>query len=533
MNLNDNGGKKLFEGTMGKPDGDKTRTVITYFDPDGTYRELTAIQCMQATHAVARRLRTLAPNLPHGTWVGLSAGIHPLWFPVMFGLLEAGFNVLMLNHDFNEERTALCVRLGGLKLVVTDEDFAFEGAQVIDFSQLTENPFEEFDQNSIDEGEPWGSLLGTCTSGTTGDVSKFPVMSASKMMDSFLYTEKSMRNYPLYWEDACKGGMERKPALVTVPLHHVYGGEFSMFFMHMNMPVCLRDTKSVMEMLRIIKEREIWMFPTVPLIWKTFYQIMVGRFGAATPAAFEELFGRNFGVGVSAGDALDPNVRAGFAELGVTICDIWATSETPQGLLKVSSAQGSNHFDLDLSEYVKMVRTEDGGKAAYGTGELMLKGGAASEGYLSMGAIEPLDTDEDGFIATGDVFRKTEEGYFFLGRCKNIIVSSNGENVYPEELEMHFEHLATDAAQYKVIGIDNAPMLFVHPKAGEPAREELIEKIRATNSTLEIYKRIFSVYFASEPMPTGAKGVKANDLARDFAQHPERYQEVVLMKKRG
>lgn len=533
MNANDTGGKKLFEGTMGKPQGNMNRVVITYFDPDGTYRELTALQCMQATHAVARRLEALAPNVARGAWAGLSAGIHPLWFPVMFGLLERGFNVLMLNHDFDEERTALCVKSGDLKLVVTDKDFSFDGVQVIDFCQLTKDPFEEFDQATIDAGEPWGSLLGTCTSGTTGDISKFPVMSTSKIMDSFLHTEKSMRGYPPYWKDACKGGMEGKPALVTVPLHHVYGGEFSMFFMHMDMPVCLRDTKSVMEMLRIIKEHRIWMFPTVPLVWKTFYQIMVGRFGTASPEAFEALFGSNFGVGVSAGDALDPDVRAGFASVGVTICDIWATSETPQGLLKVSNARGSNHFDLDLSEYAKMVRTEDGVKREYGTGELMLKDGASSEGYLVNGAIEPLETDEDGFIATGDVFRKSEEGYFFLGRCKNIIVSSNGENVYPEELEMKFEYLTSQAEQYKVIGIDNAPALFVRCKRDGATQEELVEKIKATNSTLEIYKRIASIYFAEQPMPTGIKGIKANDLLQEFNTHPKNYREVVLMKKRG
>lgn len=520
------GGRKLFENTLGSGSGE--RLAISFCDDNKTYRDYTVHECRRATHAMASRLQGQTKDLPCGTWTGLSMGIHPMWFPALFALLERGFNVLMLSHDFDAERTALCARLGGLKVIVTDKRLDVDGVKTIDFDTLSAEPFEDVPPNP----EPWADLVGTCTSGTTGAISKFPVMSASTMMDSFYYTEKSLRGYPPYWEGTCKGNMAGKGAFFSLPLHHAYGNEFALFFSHMGMPIYLCETKSVMRMLEIIREKSLWVSPTVPIVWKTFYQIMLGRFGEATPEAFRTLFGNAFGAGVSAGGTLDPNVRTGFAQVGLTICDFWATSETPQGLMKVLNTRGSNHFDLDMSEYVKKVKLEDGTKADFGTGELMLKDGCECKGYLSEGRLTPLALDEDGYIATGDVFEKRPEGYYFLGRCKNVIIGTDGENVYPEELEMKFEFLTSAAEQYRIVGLDDAPALFVFPGERQ-SMEELLAHIREINSSLDIYKRVTRVFFARRPMPSGIKGVKAKDLVPNLSAHPADYQEIVLIKKRG
>ena len=68
--------------------------------------------------------------------------------------------------------------------------------------------------------------------------------------------------------------------------------------------------------------------------------------------------------------------------------------------------------------------------------ELWVKGSSVMQGYYQM----PKETDEtlteDGWLRTGDLGYVDEDGFIFLtGRKKNLIITKNGENVSPEEIE--------------------------------------------------------------------------------------------------
>ena len=75
------------------------------------------------------------------------------------------------------------------------------------------------------------------------------------------------------------------------------------------------------------------------------------------------------------------------------------------------------------------------------TGEIIVKGDNVMLGYYKNPEANKEAFTEDGWFRTGDIGYMDSDGYIFItGRKKNVIILSNGKNVFPEELEEHLSH---------------------------------------------------------------------------------------------
>ena len=111
---------------------------------------------------------------------------------------------------------------------------------------------------------------------------------------------------------------------------------------------------------------------------------------------------------------------------------------------------------------------------------------------------------EDGWFRTGDIGHIDHEGFIYItGRKKNIIIASNGKNVYPEELE---EHILKNekVAEAVVIGRQSDSGItitaVIYPnydiyagKNNEEILADLKADINVINKTLPVYKQIRDV----------------------------------------
>ncbi|MFQ5594599.1 MAG: long-chain fatty acid--CoA ligase [Anaerolineae bacterium] len=164
-------------------------------------------------------------------------------------------------------------------------------------------------------------------------------------------------------------------------------------------------------------------------------------------------------------------------------------------------AVGFPLFHID----VRIVR-EDGSECDPGeVGELIIRGPHVTPGYWN----NPQATAAaivDGWLHTGDLARRDEEGYYYIvGRLKEMFISG-GENVYPAEVEsvMHGHPAVAEAA---LIAVPD-------PKWGEVGRAIVVLKPGATLDEADLraycrqrlagYKAPKSVVFVDELPKTGA-----------------------------
>ncbi len=140
-------------------------------------------------------------------------------------------------------------------------------------------------------------------------------------------------------------------------------------------------------------------------------------------------------------------------------------------------------------------------------GEVLVRGQNVMKGYFNNEDATQAVMDKDGWFHTGDMGTRNPDGTLFLrGRCKSMILSASGQNIYPEELEARLNDMPF-VAESLVVDRDGKITALIYPDAEAlesrkiPADkvELLMEKIRAkVNSRLAPYERIAAVEIMKE-----------------------------------
>lgn len=145
-----------------------------------------------------------------------------------------------------------------------------------------------------------------------------------------------------------------------------------------------------------------------------------------------EKFGGHIRLFIAGGAAPDPRVAKGLRELGFNFVQGYGLTETsPIVALNRLYSFKDNAAGLPLPGLQVKINNPD----EKGVGEIFVKGDSVMLGYYK----NPNLTEEvfvDGWFRTGDIGFFDDDGFLHInGRMKNVIISKNGENVYPEEIE--------------------------------------------------------------------------------------------------
>jgi long-chain acyl-CoA synthetase len=162
---------------------------------------------------------------------------------------------------------------------------------------------------------------------------------------------------------------------------------------------------------------------------RTLFNVNIGR---ALFAQVHKKLGGHIRFWVSGGAAIDPELLKNFDLMGLTIIQGY-------GLTESSPVISANN--LSNNKYGSVGRPIAGVCVKIVNDEIMASGPNIMQGYFKM----PEETENvlmDGWLCTGDIGYIDKDGYLYItGRLKDVIVTSSGLNVYPDEIEFELNKI--------------------------------------------------------------------------------------------
>jgi long-chain acyl-CoA synthetase len=174
---------------------------------------------------------------------------------------------------------------------------------------------------------------------------------------------------------------------------------------------------------------------------------------------------------------------------------------------------------------------------ADGIGEVAVRGKTIMSGYLDDPELT-AETIVDGWLFTGDLGRLDASGHLQLfGRKKNMIVTAEGKNIYPEDVESVFEGIGIKefcvfAANYlwpQRTMVGEQLVIVLRPEPGQRISEATLAQLAERNLRLINYKRVSGYLVHDRDFPrTASLKIKRVALAEELQQSHDRGRVVPL-----
>ena len=381
---------------------------------------------------------------------------------------------------------------------IQEDNFLAFKIQMENGQNLLEEGDTRFDEIKIDSDEMRILLF---TSGTTGNA-KGVCLSQRNICSNILSTYGIVK-------------VKRSDLFFSVlPLHHTY--ECTLGFL---LPLYSGASICYCEGLRYITSNMMEYHPSVilcvPLLLEKMYQKIMKNMQKSLPKKYTEnlkenenvidklpffikrivktkvqnTLGGRLRVFIVGAAAVNPEIADTFDKLGLNSLQGYGLTECAPlvaGNTDFFKRNDSAGLPIPNVEY-KIDNPND-----EGVGEIIVKGPNVMLGYYNM----PEETEKvlkKGWFHTGDLGKIDENGFLYItGRCKSVIVTKNGKNIYPEEIESYLNDNPL-ISESLVLGVqkENDDETYVNAQIF-PNMEAITEYLKGTVPTKEEIKKLMS-----------------------------------------
>lgn len=210
--------------------------------------------------------------------------------------------------------------------------------------------------------------------------------------------------------------------------------------------------------------------------------------------------GGNLKIIVVGGAPMRPEIISDFRSFGIYILEGYGITECSP-LVAVNRLGSERPHSVGPAVECCQVRIDK--QPGEETGEIVVKGENVMVGYYNNPEATAAVFTDDGWFKTGDIGYMDKDGYIYItGRKKNVIILSNGKNVFPEEIEEHLSDRADVIGESVVLGRPNASgetvitaVIYPNPdfskdKTKEEVEAAVREAVTEVNKSLPVYKQV-------------------------------------------
>ncbi|MDD2955634.1 MAG: AMP-binding protein [Oscillospiraceae bacterium] len=214
---------------------------------------------------------------------------------------------------------------------------------------------------------------------------------------------------------------------LVLPLNHVYAGVAAFLYTIVSGMKIYLGTPQPGPCMEDFAALHPSVFIGVPLLAEKMWEIAQAT---GDPAG---AFGGKLSYFYCGGTAIRPELKKAYIEAGIPFLEAYGLTETSSvvALDRIGDyREGSAGVLMESVEAVIDSPDENG------VGELLVRGKSRMAGYYGLPEVNRRVLDEKGFFHTGDLARIDESRHLYLmGRRRQLLLTSNGKNVYPQEVE--------------------------------------------------------------------------------------------------
>ena len=551
------------------------RPLFTDFEGEGGSKNtLTYADAYQKITTLAAWL--LKTGLKKGDRVVISGKNSPEWAVSFLATFFAGGIAVPIDTALHQNEVCNLIKTAEPRIALTDDEkieFIKDEFPSIIVKSLNPTTKENYVYNLHSNENPTPNESVKCndtavilfTSGTTGNPKGVMLTHKNLIADAFI----AQTNLDIFPTDVF---------YALLPIHHAYTMQAAFICpISCGAEIVFGKSMAVTRLMKELKEGKISVMLGVPLLYNKLLAgiqkgiaakgaVVVSIMGFLQGLSFliKKLTGKNAGkalfkavlqqaniytlrVAICGGGPLAAGVFRAYNAMGIDFIQGYGLTETSP-IIALNPIENFKLISVgrDFSPYeeIKIINPDSKNSASTkgkgAIGEIAVKGPMVMQGYYKMPEETAKVFTEDGFFKTGDLGWIDDDHYIMLcGRAKNMIVTSGGKNVYPEEIEDLFQ-LETVIQQITVQGYyangDTASEeieALVYPSddllktlglsRGDNTEQaqgkifyEVQNAVNRVNKTLQPYQRITKITLLEKPLEmTTTQKVKRNGTSKN------------------
>ena len=452
--------------------------------------KLTFAQMKEKVQRIATQLAQLAQNEER---IAVITSNQLQGYLMILAVQQLGKTVVLINRRLSAREINFQLQDAGVQVVVQDDDFALTLSvdQQVSFTEVLAipvttliEPVAEFDLDTVT------SIM--YTSGTTGN----PKGVMQTFGNHFYSAVGSALNLGIMADDVW---------LAVVPIFHISGLSIMMRSLIYGMGVRLFEKFDVHAINHALLNGEVTTISVVPM--------MLTQLLAELPA--NTRYHKNFRTMLLGGGPTDLTTLQRAKAAGIEVVQSYGMTETASQVIALDAANAQRKLGSAgkplFPVSIRVAHQDD-----QQHGRIQIKSPTLAVGYLNQPE-KYANTFEDGWFDTGDMGWLDDEGFLFIDGREGDMISSGGENVFPDEIESIYAKL-DEIKQIAVVGVPDkkwgaVPVAFVIFKDGQTLSRQAL---RDFGRDMLAHYKVPAHFYKATDFPRTASGKVQRHKLRDL-----------------